>query len=103
MEKRLGYRDNESRIPQSLAEIGMNSPVELFATYAGRRADLSDWLKGAQINRDRNLRMQYLAGLGLNNDEGAAIYSSLLAHRRFPEDLFVSVEGRVNSLRLMLH
>jgi spermidine synthase len=102
MEMRFGYRNSEGRIPKSLAEIGMNSPEDLFSTYAGRRADLSEWLKGAEINRDRNLRMQYLAGLGLNNDEGAAIYSSLLAHRKFPEDAFRSAEGRVDSLRRML-
>ncbi len=43
--------------------------------------------------------MQYLAGLGLNLDDAAAIYAGLLAYRRFPEDLFVSAEGRVDSLR----
>jgi spermidine synthase len=101
-EKRFGYYDAESRIPESLAQIGVNSPEELFATYAGSRGDLSVWLQGAKINQDRNLRMQYLAGLGLNRDESAAIYSSLLAHRRFPEDLFVSTEGRLDSLRLMM-
>jgi spermidine synthase len=99
MEQRFGYRDVSSRIPQSLAEIGMNSPVDLFATYAGRKSDLTDWLKGAKINRDRNLRMQYLAGIGLNRDDSAAIYAGLLAHRRFPEDIFSSAEGRVDSLR----
>ncbi|HEV8415606.1 MAG TPA: fused MFS/spermidine synthase [Bryobacteraceae bacterium] len=99
MEHRVGYRDDSSKMPQSLAEVGMNSPVDLFATYAGRAADLQQWLKGAAINRDRNLRMQYLAGIGLNADESAAIYAGMLAYRRFPDDLFVSAEGRVDSLR----
>jgi spermidine synthase len=84
---------------QSLREIGMNSPVDLFATYAGRRSDLSEWLKDAAINRDRNLRLQYLAGIGLNLDDSAAIYAGMLAHRRFPQDLFSSAEGRVELLR----
>jgi spermidine synthase len=99
MEHRFGYRDTDGKIPQSLAEVGMNSPVDLFATYAGRKADLAEWLKGAAINRDRNLRMQYLAAMGLNRDESATIYASMLAYRRFPEGLFVSAEGRVDSLR----
>jgi len=99
MEQRVGYRDPASKLPQSLAEVGMNSPVDLFATYAGRNSDLTEWLKGAAINRDRNLRMQYLAGLGLNLDDAASIYSGMLAYRRFPEDLFTSSEGRVDSLR----
>jgi spermidine synthase len=84
---------------QSLAEIGMNSPVDLFATYAGRAADLTPWLRGAPINRDRNLRMQYLAGLGLDRDDAAAIYAGMLRYRRFPEGMFVSHEGRVDFLR----
>jgi len=98
MEQRVGYRD-DSKMAQSLAEVGMNSPVDLFATYAGRAIDLKPWLSGAAINRDRNLRMQYLAGFGLNLDDSAAIYAGLLAYRRFPDDLFISAEGRVGSLR----
>ena len=89
----------DSQMAQSLAEVGMNSPVDLFATYAGRAVDLKPWLSGAAINRDRNLRMQYLAGFGLNADDSAAIYSGMLAYRRFPEDMFFSAEGRVDSLR----
>jgi hypothetical protein len=43
--------------------------------------------------------MQYLAGLGLNLDDSAAIYRGLLNSRRFPEDIFTSTEGRVDALR----
>jgi spermidine synthase len=101
MEQRVDYR-GDSRMARSLTEVGINSPVDLFATYAGRASDLGEWVKGAAINRDRNLRMQYLAGEGLNLDDAAAIYSAILAYRRFPEDLFASAEGRVDSLRLAL-
>jgi spermidine synthase len=99
MERRFGYRDETNRIPQSLTEVGINSPEDLFASYAGRRADLTEWLKGAAINRDRNLRMQYLAGFGLNLDEAAEIYAEILAHQRFPEDIFTGSEERIDSLR----
>jgi len=85
-------------VAASLREVGMDSPVDLFATYAGRKTDLTDWLKDAAINSDRNLRMQYLAGMGLNLDEADAIYSGMLAYRRFPKDLFFSAEGRVEAL-----
>jgi spermidine synthase len=98
MEQRVGYRD-DSQMAQSLTEVGMNSPVDLFATYAGRAVDLKPWLSGAAINRDRNLRMQYLAGFGLNADDSAPIYAGLLAYRHFPDDMFLSTEGRVDSLR----
>jgi len=99
MEERVGYRGGDSKVAKSLAEVGMNSPVDLFATYAGRAIDLRQWLTGAAINRDRNLRMQYLAGIGLNADDSASIYAGMLAYRHFPEDLFFSAEGRVDSLR----
>jgi spermidine synthase len=99
MEQRAGYRGGTGKIAQSLSEIGMSSPVDLFATYAGRRSDLTEWLRNVPMNRDRNLRMQYLAGLGLNLDDAAAIYAGMLRYRRFPDDLFVSSEGRVDSLR----
>ena len=85
-------------VKQSLREVGMGSTVDLFATYAGRRSELEEWLRGAAINRDRNLRMQYLAGLGLNLDDSAAIYADMLRYRRFPEDLFTSKDG-LGSLR----
>ena len=79
MEQRIGYRGGNSPVAMSLAEIGMNSPVDLFATYAGRRSDLTEWLRGASINHDWNLRMQYLAGLGLDRDDAASIYAGMLA------------------------
>jgi hypothetical protein len=45
------------------------------------------------------LRLQYLAGTGLNMDESAAIYAGMLQYRRFPTDVFSSAEGRVDTLR----
>ena len=75
----------------SLREIGMNSAVDLFATYAGRKADLDPWLKDAQINHDSNLRLQYLAGLGLNLYQADVIYSDMLRYvTKTPDDLFVA-------------
>ncbi len=100
MEQRFGYRDPSSKIPQALADVGINSPEDLFASYAGRKSDLLPWLRGAPLNRDRNLRMQYLAGLGLNLDDAAAIYSEILQYRRFPNDIFTGSESRLDSLRL---
>ncbi len=102
MEQRFGYRDESNKIPQSLAEVEMNSPEDLFATYAGRAWDLTQWLSGAAINRDRNLRMQYLAGLGLDLDEATSIYADILKFRQFPEDTFSGTEGRVDSLRMAM-
>jgi spermidine synthase len=82
-----------ARIAQSLREVSMNSAVDLFSTYAGRKPDLDAWLRGATINRDRNLRLQYLAGLGLNLYQADAIYTDMLHYvSRMPADLFVASE-----------
>ena len=85
---------------QSLREIGMNSAVDLFSTFAGRATDLKPWLADAKINRDRDLRLQFLAGLGLNLYQSDVIYSGMLAHaRRFPDELFIGSPQTIDALR----
>ncbi|HXI29011.1 MAG TPA: hypothetical protein VNG89_11320, partial [Vicinamibacterales bacterium] len=49
------------------------------------------WLRTAQINHDRNLRLHYLAGLGLNLYQADVIYSEMLRYvTKTPDDLFVA-------------
>ena len=92
-------RPEYAPMKQSLREIGMNSAVDLFSTYAGRKPDLAPWLKNAQINHDRNLRLQYLAGLGLNLYQADVIYADMLRYvSKMPEDLFVASEATKQSL-----
>ncbi len=87
-------------VRQSLSEIGMNSAVDLFSTYAGTAAELQPWLKDANINRDRNLRLQYLAGLGLNLYESESIYAGMLAYASgYPSHVFVASDQTVAALR----
>jgi spermidine synthase len=86
-------------VARSLRDIGLNRAVDLFATYAGRAADLRDWLRGAAINRDGNLRLQYLAGLGLNMNESDAVYAEILRYRRLPDGLFTGSASTISALR----
>ena len=88
-----------AQVAQSLREIGFNSAVDLFSTYAGNKETLTPWLADAQINRDRNLRLQYLAGLGVNKYEQAEIYRQILSFRKLPETLFVGSPERLAALR----
>jgi spermidine synthase len=81
MDERL-RRPEYARVVQSLDEVGIHSATELFSNDVVQGSDLTEWLKGAAVNRDRNLRLQYLAGTGLNLDESAAIYADMLAHRQ---------------------
>ena len=76
-------------VAASLREVGLGSAVELLATFAGRKADLATWLADATINHDRTLRLQWLAGLGLNTYSSGPIYEAMLAYPfRYPEELF---------------
>ena len=42
------------------------------------------------MNTDRNLRLQYLAGVGLNQYTEAKIYEEIAKLRRSPDNLFVA-------------
>lgn len=86
-------------VARSLAEVGFHSVVDLFATYAGGSSDLGPWLQDAAINRDRNLRLQYLAGRGLNLYRSGDIYAEMTANTRFPPDLFTGSDERIQALR----
>jgi spermidine synthase len=91
-----------ARVAQSLREIGFNSAIELFSTFAGRASDLKPFLKNAAVNRDRNLRLQYLAGLGLNIYQAGPIYAEMITYRGDPGDLFVGSEQTLKALRSMI-
>jgi spermidine synthase len=98
MQQRLN-RPEYAPVARSMREIGFSSAVDLLSTYAGQGSDLKAWLKDAAINRDRNLRLQYLAGLRLDLYKGDEIYSHMLAYSRFPENLFTGSEPQMQSLR----
>jgi spermidine synthase len=89
-----------AQVAQSLREIGFNSATELFATYAGQPGDLAPWLADAQLNRDRNLRLQYLAGMGLNLYQSGPIYAEMISHAtKFPDNLFTGSPEKLEELR----
>jgi len=94
VQARLELPEN-APILRSLQEIGINSAVELFGNYAGQPADMARWLADAQINYDRNLRLQFLAGRSLNSYDNASIYRHMIQDSRYPDDLF---EGKPETL-----
>jgi len=79
-------------VQRSLSTIGFGTALNLLSKYAGRGQDLKLWLEDAVINTDRNLRLQYLAGMGLNLYDESNIYRDMLNHRQFPEDLFIATD-----------
>jgi spermidine synthase len=101
LERRLaepGY----SGVAASLADTGFHSAVEFLATYAGRASDLAPMLVNAQINGDLNMRLQYIAGLGLNSLTAPRVYKQVLSYRTFPEDLFSGRGDNLDRLRELI-
>jgi spermidine synthase len=91
-------RSDNTRAAKSLRDVGFESAIDLLSSYAGSGAELAAWLKGAAINTDRNLRLQYLAGMGLNVDAKDQIYLELMEARRIPSGLFVGSAEAVAEL-----
>ncbi|MCC7009388.1 MAG: fused MFS/spermidine synthase [Acidobacteria bacterium] len=88
-----------AQVKQSLAEIGIFSAVDLLSNYAGTASDLAPWLKDAAINRDRNLKLQYLAGMGLNLYQSGPIYADMLQYAKYPEHLFEGSPASIQAVR----
>jgi spermidine synthase len=95
-------RPDYANVLASIGEVGFHSAVEFFGTYAGRAADLGPYLADAEINDDMNLRLQYLAGLGLNSMAFERVYTEMLGYRAFPDGLFAGSEGRMSALAALI-
>jgi spermidine synthase len=88
-----------AQVRASLAEVRLENVTDLLSTFAGQPEDLSHWLEGAEINIDKNMRLQYLAGMGLNLYENISIYNSMLEQGiSYPENLFVGDEDVLQEL-----
>jgi spermidine synthase len=100
--QRRWEQPDHAAVAKSLDEVGFGGTVSLFKTYAGRASDLQPWLAQAEINRDRNLRLQYLAGMASNINQSKRIYEEIASYRKFPEGLFVGSGMRNTALRWAL-
>ena len=114
-QQRLDRPDHHA-VKQSLRDVGFGEiqsgregavvipeeGLDLLSTYAGQAPFLKDWAQGAQINTDRNLRLQYLAGMWLNSNLGDEILSSILAHYRFPDHTFVGTPEAISAMKQAL-
>jgi spermidine synthase len=106
-----------AQVKRSLMEVGFgavsktadwdpieygNAEIDLLAQYAGRASDLGEWMEGAQINRDRNLRLQYLAGMSVNSYVATNIQQSILDHYEFPGDMLIGSPQRIGEMKAAL-
>jgi spermidine synthase len=72
----------------SLASVDFYSGSEMIQSYVGQASDLAGYLADAQVNRDRSLRLQYLAGLALDENNSVPIFQAMAQFRTYPESLF---------------
>ena len=89
-------------VKASLADVGYATIFDVLQTFSGRGNDLGPWLAGAPINTDKNLRLQYLAAFGFNDNTGTQIRDSMLNYRQFPTDLFTGAPSSIESLRSLI-
>jgi spermidine synthase len=101
IEVRLASREY-GRVAASMREIGMETAVDLLSTLGMRGDQIAPWLADAQINTDRNLRLQYLAGLGLNRFDQADIYAQMARYRKYPEGSFIGSQEQLARLRVRM-
>ena len=87
VERRL-HSPQFAPVLRSMREIGFPTATSMYATYLGDEASMRDWLKGAQINTDRNLRLMYLAGWGINAEMADTLYRKIFAMRQTPKPYF---------------
>jgi spermidine synthase len=116
LQRRLDRPDHKL-VKQSLRDVGFGEmrtetdgmvvepteAIDLLATYIGQAPLLVEWSRGAEINSDRALRLQYLAGLWLNSYIGEKILASILADYRFPEGTFVGRQEDIDELKQFLN
>lgn len=98
MQARLD-RPEYRQVAASMREVGYNSAIDLLSNYAVQAADLRSWLRNAQINRDRNLRLQYLAGMGLNQYLAPVIYEQILQAETSPSNIFTGSPATLRALQ----
>jgi len=95
--------DRDHTVAESLNEVGIRRAIDLFSTYSGRAKDMAGFTKGADINLDRNLRLQYLAGMGAINLNAPGIMRELTRTKEYPMDLFTGSDESLSQLRAAIH
>jgi spermidine synthase len=81
-------RPEYAKVAQSLRDIGVSSIVDLLSTFTGQANDFAGWIGGAELNRDVDLRLQYLAGWGINSTIENDIFQEMIKYRKAPANLF---------------
>jgi spermidine synthase len=85
-------------LAQSMNFIGFPNAADLYATYLGDHDSMKDWLQGAQLNTDRNMRLQYVAGWAIYSSMADPLYRKILGMRKLPVPYFTGSPQTLNML-----
>jgi len=88
-----------ARMFDSFKEVRINSVIDLLTAYGASGRDMQRWLEGAPVNRDFSLKLEYVSGLALDQNQTNAIYAHMVADRTFPTDTFTGRPGQIDELR----
>jgi spermidine synthase len=86
-------------VTEALRQVGFPSFLDVLARYTTRATDLGPWLAGAEITRDRDLSLQYRAGLEVQRNDEVPIFHAIGQYRIFPEDLITGPEELKQALK----
>ena len=84
--------DNNPELKAALKEVDLDSVEKLFNHYVGYGKDLETMLQNAEINRESNLKLEYMAGMASYMQEPDAILRLVLRALRYPTEVFVNDE-----------
>jgi spermidine synthase len=76
--------DEQELLRESLESAGIGSVMAILQAYAGQEADSAGWLGNAQLNLDRNMRLEYLAGSSMRSRAHGDILRNMTAGMRYP-------------------
>jgi spermidine synthase len=80
--------DSSPAIKESLAAVKYDSALSILKTFTGQSDDITAWLNNVEINRDNNLRLEYLAGEALDDNAQNEIYYAITRKLSYPETVF---------------
>jgi spermidine synthase len=114
VDKMGAYLDAHPKVKESLTDVkfgkesendeptGTEVAVDLLSSFAADAHHLKPWTDGAQLNEDNNLRLQYLAGLALNEQMAPEILRHIMSHYEFPAEIFHGNAATLEALQVEL-
>ncbi|MDE3197183.1 MAG: fused MFS/spermidine synthase [Acidobacteriota bacterium] len=91
-------RPEHETVRQSLRDIGVENVFDLMSTYTGTASDLEPYVRGSAVNTDKDLKLSYLAGWGINATLEDYLYRQMLKYRTMPTSVFSGSPEKLSPL-----